>query len=481
MLNRSSERLFYALLGFAVILFLLLVVSLNQWVSQPLKSLSKCLREHNVECLKPLERVQDEFNEVARLIRAFFEQRATLIREMSERVQTQAALQESEERLRHSQKMEAVGRLAGGVAHDFNNLLTAIIGYAELIAERSGDGTTREEARLIGKAGEQAAGLTRQLLAFSRKQILQPRVIDLNALVRDMQRLLRRIIGEHIDLRVETNASESRVLADPTQLEQVILNLGVNARDAMPRGGVLTMRTVNALVTTGSDRDGTQLPPGRYVALIVQDTGCGMDIETKERVFEPFFTTKGPGKGTGLGLATVYGIVRQSGGTILVDSKPGEGTTFTIQLPQAEAPVEDLQLTIAGEARSRDSETVLVVEDEDIVRELVCTVLSEQGYQVLCAANGAEGLRLADEHPGKIDLLVTDVIMPGMSGPEVAAQLRESRPETRVLFVSGYSDGDITDQGVLAPQLRFLEKPFTPDALGMKVREVLDEAAVAPV
>ena len=478
-LNLSSERLFLWLILFALVLSLLLLISLTRWVANPLKALSACLKKQDPHSIAELQNDRSEFGDFARLIRAFFDQRANLLREMSERRQTEEALHLSEERLRHSQKMEAIGRLAGGIAHDFNNLLTAIIGYAELITMRPNDSNAvRQDAELIHKAGEQAAALTRQLLAFSRKQLLQPRVIDLNQLVLEMKKLLQRVIGEHIDLRVHAEAESGRVRADPTQLEQVILNLGVNARDAMPSGGTLTIRTQNATIGLPQADGSSSLPPGRYVALTVQDTGCGMDVETKERIFEPFFTTKGPGKGTGLGLATVYGIVQQSGGGISVDSRPGEGTKFAVYLPCEPAPVEAPQEQPIGLPEASNVETILVVEDEEIVRDLVCAVLAEQGYDVLCADRGEEGLRMAREHDGPIHLLITDVIMPQMHGPELARALHRFRPETPVLFISGYSDNDISDTGVLSPDIRFLAKPFTPQVLGQKVREVLDEHAV---
>jgi signal transduction histidine kinase/ActR/RegA family two-component response regulator len=473
----SSERAFLWMMAFAVVLFLLLSISLTKWVAKPLRSLAKGLKRQKMEPLEGLKNDTGEFGDLARLVGAFFQQREKLLHEMEERRQTQEALQLSEEQLRHSQKMEAVGRLAGGIAHDFNNLLTAIIGYANLLQQRlHRDPASAQYAELIGKAGDQAAALTRQLLAFSRKQLLQPRVVDLNALVLEMEKLLQRVIGEHIRLSVDLAAEPGRVRADPTQLEQVIVNLGVNARDAMPRGGELTLRTSNIeRITT----DGVDLPPGRYVALSVSDNGCGMDAETKERIFEPFFTTKEAGKGTGLGLATVYGIVRQTGGAISVESTPGAGTIFTIFLPHEAGPVEAQQLLQPPVARTEDGETLLIVEDEEIVRELVCAVLTEKGYNVLCAENGGRGLKAAADYRGTIDLLITDVIMPDMNGPELARRLHESRPETRVLFVSGYSDNDIADHGELPTDIHFLEKPFTPETLSRKVQSVLHDERAA--
>jgi len=484
-LMRSSERQFWSLLVFAIVVFLALLFSLTQWVTRPLKKLSIGLKTQDPVRIRALQKGSDEFGDFSRVMGAFFEQRRDLVREMSERVHTQQALHDSEERLRQSQKMEAVGRLAGGIAHDFNNLLTAIIGYAELIALGSTERTIREEADMIRKAGGQAADLTRQLLAFSRKQVLQPRVLDLNALLVNLQKLLQRLIGEHIDLRVEPGAEKARVRADPTQLEQVVMNLAVNARDAMPRGGTLTLRTASIVVTAEPALDAldaiAQLPPGRYLVLTAHDDGIGMDGATRERVFEPFFTTKPAGKGTGLGLATVYGIVQQSGGQIKVESEPGAGTTFTIYLPQVDAPLDLARPPSTVVRHARPAETVLVVEDEKIVRELVCAVLSEQGYDVICAAGGEPALRLAREHPRPVDLLLTDIIMPHMSGQEVAHALHREQPHAKVLFVSGYTDEILSDTVSDPTELRFLEKPFTPESLCRKVREVLDEPALSTI
>jgi signal transduction histidine kinase len=474
-LNQSSERQFLWLVAFAVVLFMVLLISLNLLVNRPLRALSTGLQTQDLTPIRRLEKQRSEFGGFARLIHAFFTQREELLREIAERRETQKALHESEDRLRHSQKMEAVGRLAGGVAHDFNNLLTGIIGYADLISSHARDPQVRQEASLIRKAGDQAADLTRQLLAFSRKQILQTRVIDLNALVLEMQKLLQRIIGEHIELRVVTAAENARVRADPTQIEQVIINLAVNARDAMPRGGMLTMRTANAFVPEKFRDDAGTIAPGRYVTLCVQDTGCGMDDETRERIFEPFFTTKEPGRGTGLGLATVYGIVRQSGGAIVVETALGDGSTFTIHLPEEDAPVDVPEEIPPIPEKSRRGETVLVVEDDRMVRDLVCAVLDEQGYNVLSAATGDEALRTAEPHRAIIELLISDIIMPGMNGPELARELRRTQPEIRILYISGYSDDDISYPGELAPDVQFLQKPFTPAALGRKVRQVLSE------
>jgi signal transduction histidine kinase len=481
LLNQSNERLIVSLFVFAGVLLMLIYWSVVRWVSQPLRKIMETLKRNDPKPIEQLCWNHSEFGELARTTRKFFEQRDNLVREMEERRATEEALRKSEEELRHSQKMEAVGRLAGGVAHDFNNLLTAIIGYAELIATRTtSNSLAKQNAELIRKAGEQAAALTRQLLAFSRKQILQPKVIDLNSLVVEMERLLRRVIGERFDLQSHPDADNGRVKADPSQLEQVVLNLGVNARDAMPRGGKLVIRTENVTLDRQSAQQlSASLSPGEYVMLSVTDTGAGMDEETMSHIFEPFFTTKGPGKGTGLGLATVYGIVRQTGGGISVESEVGKGSTFRIYLPVESAPVDFTRTPLVPVEKSDNFETVLVVEDEDIVRELVCEVLEHQGYNVLCARDGIEALNLAEDYDGEIHLLVTDVIMPHMNGHELAHKLTALRPEMKVLYVSGYSDNDIGDHGTLDPRFELLQKPFTPQVLARKIRDVIHEGKYA--
>ncbi len=457
--NRAEKTLFIGLLIFAAGLFLVLAVSLFRWVRQPLKLISRNLEAENPEGLTGLATKPHEFGRLAQLILKFR--------------QTEETLQHAEEQLRHAQKLEAVGRLAGGVAHDFNNLLTAIIGYAELIETRN-RGDTREHAQLIRKAGEQAAGLTRQLLAFSRKQLLEPRVLDLNKLVREMEKLLQRVIGESIHIVIDASAEKGRVRADPHQLEQVLLNLGVNGRDAMPGGGTLTIATREIVLTADEiARRVLEVEPGHFVGLVVSDTGSGMDEETRSRIFEPFFTTKGPGKGTGLGLATVYGIVKQSGGCITVESELGKGCKFSILLPLTSDEL-DMPETVEPETGTHGSETILVVEDEEVVRDLICAVLSEAGYNVFCAASAEEALEAAREQPSEIALLVTDIVMPDMHGPELARTLLKLRPKMKVLYVSGYSDNDISDQGVLDAGLVVLQKPFTQQSLGRKVRELLD-------
>ncbi|MGH9945533.1 MAG: ATP-binding protein, partial [Pyrinomonadaceae bacterium] len=380
-----------------------------------------------------------------------------------------------EEQLRQAQKMEAVGRLAGGVAHDFNNLLTAITGYSDLSLRRLADNpAVRRNLEEVKKAAERAAGLTRQLLAFSRKQVLQPKVIVLNDVIHDMNKMLQRLIGEDVELRAELDPRLGRVKADPGQIEQVIMNLSVNARDAMPLGGRLTIATANATLTAEDARRHHYVQPGAYVLLSITDTGCGMDEETRKHIFEPFFTTKEVGKGTGLGLSTVYGIVKQSGGYVWADSEIGRGTTFRIYFPRVEAPIRSDIVKDGDGALPQGEETVLLVEDEDIVRELTHEFLEMSGYTVLEARNGRDAITICEQHDGPINLVLTDVVMPQMSGRELVERLAPLRPAMRVLYMSGYTDDQIVHHGVLSESKSFLEKPFTIQALARKVRAVLD-------
>ncbi len=380
-----------------------------------------------------------------------------------------------EEELRQSQKMEAVGRLAGGVAHDFNNLLTAILGHSELLlANPSSDPRVREDVEEIKKAGERAASLTRQLLAFSRKQILESKILDLNVVVASMERMLGRLIGEDIHLSTVKSPDLGPVRADQSQIEQVILNLAINARDAMPDGGYLTIGTSNVDLDDAYVISHTAAKPGPYVLIAISDTGLGMDAATQLRIFEPFFTTKEQGKGTGLGLSTVYGIVKQSDGYIWVYSERGHGTTFKIYLPRVCQPGERKEASAMTVSSTAGTETLLVVEDEQAVRSLVTTVLRRQGYTVLEAADGPSALEIAERHAGLIHMTLTDTVMPLMSGSEFARRLCALRPETRVLFMSGYTEDAIVRHGVLSEGASFLQKPFTPDALVRKIREVLE-------
>jgi signal transduction histidine kinase len=379
-----------------------------------------------------------------------------------------------EDQLRQAQRMETVGRLAGGVAHDFNNLLTAISGYSAFALESlPPSDPVRADIEQVVKAADRAAGLTRQLLAFSRRQIIEMRVISLNDLVLDMDKMLRRLIGEDIELATIPGDDLASARADPGQLEQVLVNLVVNARDAMPGGGTLTIETANVSLDEGYARLHPGLESGDYVMLAVTDTGTGMTDEVKSHLFEPFFTTKGVGKGTGLGLSTVYGIVKQHGGYTYVYSELGKGSTFKVYLPAVEAEAEGLSRRDAEGYLPKGSETVLVVEDEATVRGFIVRTLAELGYKPLEAINGEEALRVAREHHGPIHLLLTDVVMPQMGGKELGAQMRVERPDIRVLFASGYTDSTIVHDGILDKGLAFLQKPFTTATLARKVREVL--------
>jgi PAS domain S-box-containing protein len=380
-----------------------------------------------------------------------------------------------EDQLRQSQKMEAVGRLAGGIAHDFNNLLLGITGYCDFALAKLGEkGRATEEVREIKKAADRAAGLTRQLLAFSRKQVLQPQPVELNEVVADIEGMLRRLLGEHVQLQVGLEEGLGSVLVDRGQIDQVLMNLALNARDAMPGGGTLSLATRRVELSEARAERHVGLQPGPHALLVVGDTGLGMDEETRSRAFEPFFTTKEPGKGTGLGLATVYGIVKQSGGSISLDSSPGQGTVVRIFLPLARPLRETPVLLAPGLERPRGSETILLAEDEQVVRDLVREILEGAGYTVLSAPDGREALRVSKAHGGDVDLMVTDVVMPGLSGRELAERLWLSRPEMKVLYISGYTDIAVFDPGVLDPGSAFLQKPFSSAELTQKVREVLD-------
>ncbi|OGK86537.1 MAG: hypothetical protein A2X51_12420 [Candidatus Rokubacteria bacterium GWC2_70_24] len=378
-----------------------------------------------------------------------------------------------EEQLRQSQKMEAVGQLAGGVAHDFNNLLTVITGRCHFLQQRlGGEGPGARDVTLIVEAAQRAAALTRQLLAFSRRQVLEMRVLDVNSVVAQVEKMLRRLIGEDIDLVTVPAQDLGCVKADPGQLEQVLLNLIVNARDAMPRGGRVTIETGS--VVGGTEDGPAGIPPGPHTMLAVSDNGSGMDAETLSHIFEPFFTTKGRDRGTGLGLATVYGIVAQSGGHIAVESEPGQGTVFRVYLPRVDEPADRLAPPSTGAEARGGQETILLTEDAVDLRALAREVLTRRGYQVLDAADGADALALAERHPGPIHLLLTDVVMPRVSGRELAERLAARHPAMKVLYMSGYTDDAVLRHGVLRSEVAFLQKPFGPGALARKVREILD-------
>ena len=379
-----------------------------------------------------------------------------------------------ETQLLQSQKLEAVGRLTGGIAHDFNNIMTTIIGNADIMLSMLPKGDPmREGLEEIRDAGERASGLVSQLLAFSRKQVLQPTIMSLNETVRDMDRMLRRIIGEDIELSAILAPDLGLVEADQGQMEQVIMNLVVNARDAMPRGGKITIETVNVELDEVYASSHISVIPGTYVMMSVNDTGVGMTKEVQEHVFEPFFTTKDIGKGTGLGLSTVYGIVKQSKGNIWVYSELEKGTTFKVYLPRTERVISEKEKKDKKEGALTGSETILIVEDDEMVRKFAEKVLKRYGYRVLISSNGEEAIRIAGEYEGPIDLMLMDVVMPGMSGQEIEERLRTSRPDIKVLYMSGYTDDAIVHHGILDKGKMFLQKPFTVNALGRKVREAL--------
>ncbi len=397
----------------------------------------------------------------------------TAKKEQTRRESAEEELRQSQEQLRQAQKMEAVGRLAGGVAHDFNNVLSVILSYGELLlGDLKPADPLRADIEEITKAASRAAGLTKQLLLFSRQQIVEPRVVDLHDVLTSMDRMLQRILGEDVELVVVAPRSAGRVKVDPTHVEQVILNLVVNARDAMPTGGKLTIETTNVVLDEHYTNNHLSAKAGPHVMLAVSDTGIGIDRETQTRIFEPFFTTKEKGKGTGLGLSTVFGIVQQSGGSVWVYSEPSKGTTFKVYLPRVDAEADVLTPSVAP-TTLRGTETVLLVEDEDQVRAIVLNILRRQGYHVIPAHNGGDALLICERHTGRIDLLLTDVVMPQMSGPELAKRLATTRPEMRVLCMSGYTDDSIVRHGVLETGVAFIQKPITPALLARKMCEVL--------
>jgi len=436
-----------------------------------------------------MKQARGEYDETFRIKRSdgavrWIRDRGFPVRDSSGKVHRLAALAEDvtdrkamEERFLQSQKVEAIGRLAGGVAHDFNNILTAITGYSERLLQLFAPGDSRRRnAEEIEKAAHRAANLTRQLLAYSRRQVVEPRVLDLNAVVANVEEMLQRLIGENIQLRTATQPALGAVRADVGQIEQVILNLALNARDAMPRGGKLTISTANAALDHHSANQIHDVKAGDYVMLAVSDTGTGMTDEVKAHLFEPFFTTKPIGHGTGLGLATCFGIVRQNDGYISVYSEVGKGTSFKIYFPRVLEPAEPLPpRSRPGDVPGGD-ETVLLVEDDSSVREWVALTLRSKGYKVIDASNGREAMQLAEQHQGKIDLVLTDVIMPMMGGKELADTLGPIRSDTRFLFTSGYAEDVIAHHGVLEAGLAFLQKPYTTGALTRKVRDVLDQS-----
>ena len=384
------------------------------------------------------------------------------------------ALRQSEQQLRHAQKMDAVGRLAGGVAHDFNNVLSVILSYSELILGDLPPGESLwKDVEEIRKAAKRAAGLTRQLLLFSRQQASEPRVLNLNEALFGMEAMLQRIVGEDIELQTVMSPDIGRICIDPIHVEQVIMNLVVNARDAMPTGGTINIETAEISLQENYAQSHTPAEPGQYVMLIVRDTGSGMDKEIQTRIFEPFFTTKEKGKGTGLGLSTVFGIVRQNGGGIWVESEPEKGACFKVYFPRVDRAV-DLVRSITAPTTLRGSETILLVEDEDQVRAVALSALQRQGYEVISAHDGNEALHICERHPGLIHLLLTDVVMPQMSGPELAKRAVSLRPKMKVLCMSGYIDETVVRHGLYETGIAFLQKPIAPAMLARRIREILD-------
>jgi len=395
------------------------------------------------------------------------------------RLQRDKEIEEKEKlraQLQQAQKMEAIGTLAGGIAHDFNNRLTTIIGYAQIaLIDVIKDESLRRKIEEIKKAGESAASLTRQLLAFSRKQVIKPEVLDLNEVISETEKMLKRMIGEDVEFQTILESELWKVHMDSGQIDQMIINMAVNSRDAMPQGGKLVVETANVDLDENYFREqGLDETPGSYVMLAISDTGSGMNKETRDHIFDPFFTTKEIGKGTGLGLSTVYGIIKQNNGFIWVYSVPGQGTTFKIYLPKLkeDAEAEEKERIPVGDLNG--SETVFIVEDDDKLRNLTRKILERYGYSALEAENGEDALRFSEEYEGQIDLILTDVVMPKMSGKELAEQLKSLRPEIKVVYMSGYTGNAIVHHGILPPWLNFLEKPFTPECLARKVREVLD-------
>jgi PAS domain S-box-containing protein len=382
-----------------------------------------------------------------------------------------------EEQLLVTQRLEAMGRLAGGIAHDFNNILMAMLGQSEVLLLRLGkDDPARAGVESIQKTIDRAASLTKQLIAFSRKQVIAPKILGINSVIAGMDAILRRVISEDVDLVYILRSDVASVRVDPAQFEQVIMNLVVNGRDAMPRGGRLTIETCNATLDEGYAARHVNVTPGEYVRVSVSDTGAGIDAETQKRIFEPFFTTKPHGKGSGLGLATVYGIVEQSGGHIVVSSEVGRGTTFEIYLPRVREAVPTEAAKPQAEA-PRGTETILVIEDDDTVREPVCEMLRLSGYTVLEARHGGEALLICERHKGAIHLMLSDVVMPQISGRELAQRVAPIRPEMRVLFMSGHTEDAILRHGVMNATMAFVQKPFTLEALGRKIRAVLDRGS----
>jgi signal transduction histidine kinase/CheY-like chemotaxis protein len=453
-----------------------LTLLLTRRLAAPLRSLAEFTRSVSDDRLD--RAIESEGPAEIRQLAAAFNDMLGRLKASRDLVAAQA---ETLEQLRQSQKMEAVGQLAGGIAHDFNNLMTVVLGQCELLLRKTGAEPLRGGISEIARAGERAALLTRQLLAFGRRQMLQPKVLDLNGVIGDVHGLLQRLAGDAVNFRANPGSGLWPVLADPGQIEHVLVNLVLNARDAMPDGGTISLGTRN--VAPDDPYVSRSLPfdraPG-HVLLCVTDTGCGMDEATRKRMFEPFFTTKEVGKGTGLGLSSVYGIVMQSGGVIDVESAPGEGTTISIYLPRTDRPVEPARPEVRRGEAPPGKGTLLLVEDGDRVRALVRDLLAEFGYTVLEAADGAEALRVASEHPGPIDLMLSDVVMPGMNGRKLKDAMQASRPSMKVLFMSAHAEDTVLRYGISAGSAEFIQKPFHPEEIGWKIHELLRRESARP-
>jgi two-component system, cell cycle sensor histidine kinase and response regulator CckA len=433
------------------------------------EDLERKVQERTLE----LERANDQLQR--------FSESNALKRSQAEKEAMEAieALRSSEEQLQQAQKLEAVGRLAGGIAHDFNNLLTVIMGYSALLTKRKLEKGVHEKIEEINKAAHRASSLTRQLLAFSRKQVLKPEVLDINSLIEGTGKMLRRLIGEDIEVITSLKPGLGKINADPGQIEQVLINLVVNARDAMKDGGKITIETANVELDPAYSDMHIKVTSGPYVMLAVSDTGIGMNPETRTHIFEPFFTTKEVGRGTGLGLSMIYGIVKQSGGNIWVYSELGKGTTFKIYLPRVRAESDQAVTAVKQQDPNWTpaTETILLVEDEEMVRKLASEILRDKGYQVLVGENGEEAIRICREHKGQIDVMLTDVVMPAMNGKRLAESVGPIQPNMRVIYMSGYTDEAIVHHGVLDQGTNFIEKPFTAETLTSRIREVLRKSA----
>jgi signal transduction histidine kinase/CheY-like chemotaxis protein len=467
----SLNRVLLGLGLLSVLAGSILVFLISHTFTRPLEDLVKAVRALDRGDFNfPLG--TDTGDEVGEVTATFDRMRANLQRTLNEQKQL-------EQRLRQAHKMEAIGRLAGGVAHDFNNLLTIIRGHGDILLDRAGAAPSdRHSLEQIQKAANRAVSMTRQLLAFSRMQVLEPRIVDLNVVIADMGKMLPRLIGEHIEFSFSPASHLSMVKADPGQIEQVILNLVVNARDAMPEGGTISVRTLNTVLDQAQASQRAPMVAGEYVMFSVTDTGHGMDEKTKALIFEPFFTTKEIGKGTGLGLATVYGVVKQSGGFIWVESAPGKGTTFEIYLPKAQGKASGLEAETKPSALPKGSETILVVEDESGVRELACEFLKVSGYAVLQAKDGVEALEVVAKHQGPLDLVLSDIVMPRMGGPELVSRLKDLRPDMRAILMSGYAEYSGTDAKPTSLQTPILQKPFSVASLVQKIREELSRMPI---